>query len=111
VIPHTPPTRFDLDPDGAVVLPPTHPLLRDGRYSAAALVELAAQLAGRRVEAPAGHRGMLVEVQDCALLGPASPGDRLVPVVELERVMGAMHRFHVVLPRVLDTRLTIMVSA
>jgi hypothetical protein len=111
VIPHGLPTRFDLDPDGAVTLPASHPLLRDGRYSPAALVELAAQLAGRQVRAAPGHRGMLVEVQDCALLGAASPGQRLVPVVALDRAMGELHRFHVVLPGVLDTRLTIRVAA
>ncbi|MFZ5482493.1 MAG: hypothetical protein ACOZNI_37365 [Myxococcota bacterium] len=102
--------RFPVAPDGSVTLPASHPLLRDGRYAPAALVELAAQLAGRAVAAPAGHRGMLVEVQDCALLAPASPGERVDPVVTLEHRMGGLHRFRVVLAGHLDTRLTLRVT-
>jgi hypothetical protein len=110
MIPHGAPMRFEPEADGSVVLPASHPMMRGRAYPAAALVELAAQLAGRSVQAPAGHRGMLVEVQDCTLLGNAPPGARLVPEVTLDRAMGNLHRFRVVLPGVLDTRLTLMVT-
>lgn len=110
MIPHAPPMRFELD--GAdVVLPAHHPLAADGVYSALALVELAAQLAGRAAPAAPGHRGMLVEVEGAAVLAPGVPaGTRLTPVVTRERSMGPLHRFHVLLPGVLAARLTLRIA-
>lgn len=110
MIPHAPPMRFELD--GAdVVLPAGHPLAPDGAFPALALIELAAQLAGRAAPAAPGHRGMLVEVEGATLLTAAVPaGTRLSPVVTLERSMGPLHRFHVLLPGVLATRLTLRIA-
>jgi hypothetical protein len=93
-----------------VLLPDRHPLCVAGRYPAAALVELAAQLAGGQVDAPAGAPGVLVEVTDCALLGEARAGDVLLVRVLLERRQGPLWRFWVELSPALRTRLTLRIS-
>lgn len=115
MIPHAPPIRFDVN-DGDVILPLVHPLCVDGAYPAVALLELAAQLAGRAASLPGGgaepgHRGMLVEVDDCTILTPSVPaGSRLRAEVTLERRLGGLHRFRVTLDGVLSTGLTLRIG-
>lgn len=113
-IPHGPPTRFELDPDGAVTLPATHPLAEGGSYPSAALVELAAQLVGRLIVAskddhlPRG--GVLVEVRELELWVDRVPaGTRLVPEIVVERASPPLPRFQVRLPGVLRVGLSLMV--
>lgn len=109
-IPHRPPTRFAIEPDGAVVLPSTHPLARDGVYPSAALVELAAQLAGRHVTG-AARGGVLVEVRELALEVPSvAAGARLVPEIEVERATPPLPRISVRLPGVLSVKLGLMTT-
>lgn len=110
MIPHTPPTRFEVEPDGAVVLPVTHPLAIDGVYPSAALVELAAQLAGRHVAQDGARGGMLVDVRDLELaVATVAAGTRLQPEIVVERAAPPLPRFFVRLPGVLELRLTLMV--
>lgn len=110
MIPHTPPMRFEVETDGAVVLPGDHPLIEAGVYPSAALVELAAQLAGRLVDAPPGHGGLLVDVAACTLfVTQVPPGTRVLAVVQIERGTGPLQRFHVALPGILEARLTLLV--
>lgn len=110
MIPHTPPMRFEVEADGSVVLPPVHPLAENGAYPTAALLELAAQLVGRLVQAPSGHGGMLVEVADCTLTQREVPaGTRVTAEVVVERGVGTLQRYHVRLGDILDARLTLLV--
>ena len=110
MIPHTPPMRFGVHEDGSVILPADHPLLEGGVYPAASLLELAAQLAGRRVQASPGHGGMLVEVADCSLACASVPvGTRVQAEVTVERGTGMLQRFFVALPGILSARLTLLV--
>lgn len=105
--------RFEVD-GAAVTLPHEHPLAVSGTYSPVALVELAAQLAGRSLGGT-GARGVLVEVDDCELGSASTGGERLVATVELIRAHGAFRRFRVALvgpdgsPRV-STSLTLKVE-
>lgn len=111
MIPHAPPALFPVD-GARAVLPWGHPLATDGVFPALALVELAAQLAGRSAPAEPGHRGMLVEVEGLELHVDAVPaGGSLAYTVSLERSMGPLHRFRVVLDGVLETRLTLRITA
>ncbi|MCK6521057.1 hypothetical protein L6R49_06390 [Myxococcota bacterium] len=111
-IPHTPPARFEVEEDGAVVLPMDHPLAHDGVYLSCALVELAAQLAGRALaSSTAARAGVLVEVRELRLAArTVAGGTRLVPELEVERAEPPLPRVFVRLPGVLEARLTLKVS-
>jgi hypothetical protein len=115
-IPHTPPARFEVEEDGAVVLPMDHPLAHDGVYLSCALVELAAQLAGRALEAclgssPVARAGVLVEVRELRLAArTVAGGARLLPELVIERAAPPLPRVSVRLPGVLEARLTLKVS-
>ena len=109
MIPHAPPMLFEVS-GGNVTLPAEHPLCRDGAYTAAALVELAAQLAGRLVQDAPGHRGMLVEVEGCRLGRVAYAGEVLSTTVTATHRRGPLRRFRVVIGDVLDTGLTLRIA-
>jgi hypothetical protein len=110
MLPHRPPTLFAVSPDGSVLLPETHPLATEGGYPSAALVELAAQLAGLQVQAPPGHGGMLVDVRDLLLEVPSvPPGTLLFPEIKVERATPPMPRIQVRLPGVLSVTLLLWV--
>lgn len=109
-IPHAPPMRFEVAGD-RVVLPSEHPLARGGRYPPLALLEACAQLAGRSVAAPPGHRGMLVEVQAVRVLarGPVPPGEYRYSVA-LTRRAEPLWRFAVTIEGVVEAGVTLWVG-
>ncbi|MBK9366491.1 MAG: hypothetical protein IPO67_27495 [Deltaproteobacteria bacterium] len=111
-IPHTPPARFEVEEDGAVVLPMDHPLAHDGVYLSCALVELAAQLAGRALgSSTVARAGVLVEVRELRLAARAvAGGTRLLPELVIERAAPPLPRVFVRLPGVLEARLTLKVA-
>ncbi len=98
--------------DGNTVwLPLEHPLADDGFYPCVALIECAAQLAGRAVTAPLGNAGMLVEVGEfIAEVDAVAVGRTLTYVVSHERTMGQLWRFRVQLVGVLSVAVTIRVG-
>lgn len=103
--------RFEVGQDGSVELPLEHPLAENGVYPTAALLELAAQLAGRLVQAAPGHGGMLVEVSNCTFAAAQVPaGTRVAAEVIVERGAGVLQRYHVRLPGILDAHLTLMIA-
>lgn len=110
MIPHAPPMRFDVDGD-LVTLPAAHPMQVDGRYPTLGLLELVAQLAGRRAPAEPGHRGMLVEVEGVEVfVESVAPGACLRAEVTLVRSFGPLHRFTVALEGVLTASLTLRIA-
>jgi hypothetical protein len=123
VIPHAHPMRFPLF-GGRVRLPEDHPMREGAVFPALALVELAAQAAGQAVvealaaeaaaagAAPAAHGGMLVEIESATILRAAVPVGEVVAVsVRLDRVMGALRRYRVVIDGVLEVGLTLRIGA
>lgn len=111
-IPHTPPARFEVEEDGAVVLPMDHPLAQNGVYLSCVLVELAAQLAGRALgSSPVARAGVLVEVRALRLAArTVAGGTRLLPELVVERAEPPLPRVSVRLPGVLEAQLTLKVA-
>jgi len=102
--------RFEVE-DNRVFLPVEHPVASGGSYTALALVECAAQLAGRRVEAVDDHVGMLVELTDLVPLADRVPGGRWVAFdVSVDRTMGPLWRFGVRIEGILEVGLTLRVG-
>jgi predicted hotdog family 3-hydroxylacyl-ACP dehydratase len=102
--------RFEVE-GGLVQLPKQHPLATDGRYPTAALLELAAQMAGRVAVAQPGHRGMLVEVQDAHFHVQEVEGGKSYPVlVEPLIQRGPLQRFRVQLPGILEAGVTLRIA-
>lgn len=97
--------------DGRVSLPLAHPLAVEGWFSPVALIECAAQLAGREVVAEPGHAGMLVEIGEfVAQVDRVAAGESLAYRVTLERTMGPLWRFRVELVGILTVAVTIRVG-
>lgn len=101
--------------DGALLLTATHPLAEGGRWPATALLEVAAQLAGRRLPGVDGAGGMLVEVGATTFPRPWVEPGPVTGDVEVEAVLGPLTRVHVRLHDavglVLDTHLTLRIVA
>lgn len=98
-----------------MLLPTHHPLVTPQGYPALALVELAAQLAGRALAAPANDvhplAGMLVELEHATVKQPLVPPCTLVPYrVTAGRSLGELHRFHVELQDILIVSLTLRIT-
>lgn len=126
-IPHGAPVRFELAPGaapllGTVRLPETHPLRGPAGYPTLALVELAAQLAGRALSAtleqtcdptrdPGPRAGMLVELDEVTLKRTLLPAATLVSYrITPGRSMGSLHRFFVEFQDLMTVSLTLRIS-
>jgi predicted hotdog family 3-hydroxylacyl-ACP dehydratase len=104
--------------DDRVTILANHPMVEGGAIASTALLELAAQIAGRAVESvvesaveseePAGRGGMLVEVDKCVLHTASVPvGTQIVCRARLLKRFAQLLRFEVQLEGVLSTELTI----
>lgn len=105
--------RFAVDGD-RIELPSAHPLMVDGVYPTIQLIEAAAQLAGRSVQAEPGHAGMLVEVEGCTLHRATVAPGAIHGAATVDRQMGPLWRLKVRLwdeaGPILETGLTLRIG-